>query len=356
MVLNVDPAELISSAAQLAGTALGTHAALPGGWVVPAAADHVSAWKVPVLNGRTAELFNQTSRVLHGIHGTAGDIGAAAAAYSAADAQGGTAVDGSGGEVLTNPVVPVEEFGQRVPPEYTFPGAGSAVDPLTFAQHLHAGPGPGPASGFADDIRQYLGGAHNDAATTVSGAMQAMRNWTPVGDAAAATLSGHASDLNVLGGALQELIDSIDTYSTAFQTAKAIHPTPQEIIDARRRLIAAMRSKDEPGILLELAILEEQNALSASTISDYATTVGLKTLTDTTTTTPPKTTTTGASGPSSAASDSSTMAAILPALASLMSAGAQGASELEPEPGPGPEPEPQRFDRCPVLPRRRFDT
>ncbi len=320
MPLNVDPAELISSAQQLVEAARGTAAALPGGWLVPAGADPVSAQAVPVLNAQAQELFNRTSAVLQGVHGTARDIGASAAGYSATDAEGGSMVNGSGSDVLTNPVAPTVDFGRRTAPTYTFPETGASVDPLTFAEGLHSGPGAGPASGFADSVRQYLGGAHTDATTTVTDTAQTMQNWTPVGTQAATVLTGHASDLDSLGSGLQSLIDGVATYSDAFRTAKATHPTPQEIIATRQELLGAMRSKNEAATAAALAKYQEQNARSAATISSYASTVGAKTSTGGAASTAA---TAGATNSGSGSSDLSSLASMLP-LMSMM--GSQGLS------------------------------
>jgi|GEM_PF-6572236 len=324
MALNVNPAELISSAQQLAETARGTAAALPGSWVVPAGTEPVSAQAVPALNAQAQELFNQTSAVLRGVHGTAGNIGASAAGYSTTDAEGGAMVNGSGGDVLTNPIASGADFGQRTAPTYTFPDTGVSVDPLTFAEGLHSGPGAGPASGFADDVRQYLGGAHTDATTTVTDTAQTMQNWTPVGTQAATVLTGHASNLDTLGTGLQSLIDSVETYSGAFQTAKATHPTPQEIIATRQELLSAMRSKNEPAMLAALGKYQEQNARSAATISSYASTVGAKTGTSAATSSAATAGTANSdSGTSSGSSDLSSLESMLPMLSMM---GSQGLS------------------------------
>ncbi|WP_216897860.1 PE family protein [Nocardia alni] len=323
MPLNVDPAELISSAQQLAETARGTAAALPGSWVVPAGADPVSAQAVPALNAQAQALFNQTSAVLRGVHATAGEIGASAAGYSAADAEGGAMVNGAGSDVLTNPIASAENFGPRTAPVYTFPDTGASIDPLTFAEGLHSGPGTGLASGFADDVRQYLGGAHTDATGTVTDTAQTMQNWTPVGTRAATVLTGHASNLDSLGSGMRSLVDGVDTYSGAFQTAKATHPTPQEIIATRQELLGAMRSKNEVAMAAALAKYQEQNARSAATISSYASTVGAKTGTSAATSSAATSAATSNSSTGSGSSDLSSLASMLP-LMSMM--GAQGLS------------------------------
>src|SRR6266568_5626710 len=152
MVLNVDPAELVSVATQLANTATGTAAALPRGWVVPGAADPVSVQAVPALNKTKAELANKVTDVLqHGVHGTAADIGASAADYSTADAAGGRLVGGSGDATITNPVTSQGNYVRHVAPETATPSV-EAVDPLTLAEQLHSGPGTSQATALADEF------------------------------------------------------------------------------------------------------------------------------------------------------------------------------------------------------------
>ncbi|WP_280309685.1 PPE domain-containing protein, partial [Nocardia abscessus] len=161
-------------------------------------------------------------------------------------------------------------------PGLGFRGGGGAVDPLTFAQQLHSGPGPGAAKGFADALRKFAGGPHLAAVEEVNSAAKSMQHWEPVGAAAATELGRRRGWLDQLGAGLGLLADGIDTYSDAFRTAKAKHPTPAEIIAARKELIAAMRSKNELGIQAALAKFNEQNARSAETITGYSTEVGSK--------------------------------------------------------------------------------
>ncbi|WP_181725621.1 PPE domain-containing protein [Nocardia gipuzkoensis] len=276
MALKVDPQELVAAASKLAAMARDTGAALPGGWVVPAGADPISAAAVPQLNAQAASLFNGMAGVLTDIQRTAYNIGAAAADYTAADDRNARTINGSGGDLLANPVGEVQELGQRRPPALRFPVAGGAVDPLTFAKQLHSGPGPGAAKGFADALRKFAGGPHLAAVEEVNSAAKSMQHWEPVGAAAATELGQRRGWLDQLGAGLGLLADGIDTYSDAFRTAKAKHPTPEEIIAARKELIAAMRSKNELGIQAALAKFNEQNARSAETITGYSTEVGSK--------------------------------------------------------------------------------
>ncbi|WP_280239547.1 PE domain-containing protein, partial [Nocardia abscessus] len=186
MALNVDPQELVAAASKLAAMARDTAAALPGGWVVPAGADPISAAAVPQLNAQAASLFNGLAGVLTDVQRTAFNIGAAAADYTAADDRGAREINGGGSELVDNPVGEVQETGHRRPPALRFPVAGGAVDPLTFAQQLHSGPGPGAAKGFADALRKFAGGPHLAAVDGVNSAAKSMQNWEPVGGGAGA--------------------------------------------------------------------------------------------------------------------------------------------------------------------------
>ncbi|MBU3066811.1 hypothetical protein KO481_35495 [Nocardia sp. NEAU-G5] len=276
MVLNVDPAELASVASGLANMATGTAAALPRGWVAPGGADPVSAQAVPVLNLAKAELANKVTDVLqHGVHGTAANIGASAADYSTADAEGGSRFGGSSGGTVANPVTVQGSYVRHVPPAPTTSGV-EPVDPLTLAEQFHSGPGVTQAGSFADEVRNYLGGAHAAAHSHVTAAAQTVQGWQPVGEQVARSLIGHADSLDQLGGGLQSLIDGIDTYRNAFTTAKAAHPTPAEILATRRELLTAMRSKNPAALAEAMAKFEEQNALSAGVLANYATAVGVE--------------------------------------------------------------------------------
>ncbi|MFQ6395103.1 PPE domain-containing protein [Nocardia sp. KC 131] len=276
MALEVDPDELVRNAAKLAELARQTGMALPKGWVVPAGTDPISASYVPRLNNDAATLFNGMLQALNNIQQTAHHVGAAANEYSKADGAGARDISGTGGGEVANPVPVVEQVGLRRPPVHTFPATGPTVDPLTFAQQLHNGPGPGGANSFADSIRQFAGAFHATAMEGTGEAARAMQNWRPVGSAAAADIEKHRGWLDRYGNQMNTLADAADTYGHAFRTAKDKHPTPQEIIAARKKLLSAMRSKNELAIEEALAKFQAQNALSAETITGYTTTVGSK--------------------------------------------------------------------------------
>ncbi|WP_330232517.1 PPE domain-containing protein [Nocardia sp. NBC_00508] len=324
MPLNVDPQELVATAAKLAAMARDTGAALPPGWVVPAGADPISAQAVPQLNAQAASLLNGMIGVLNEIQRTAYNVGAAAVDYTEEDDRGAQTIGGSGRDIVANPVGEVQEVSQRRPPSIRFPVAGGAVDPLTFAKQLHTGPGPGAAKGFADALRSFTGGPHLLATEGVDSAARVMQNWEPVGAAAATELGQRRGWLDQIGTGLGLLADGIDTYSDAFRTAKAKHPTPQEIIAARKELLAAMRSKNELGIQAALAKFNEQNARSMETITGYTTEVGSKV---------------GAGegtgegngngkGNGSGGGDSSALSSMLPALMSAMASAGMPLAEL----------------------------
>ncbi|UGT63357.1 hypothetical protein [Nocardia asteroides] len=268
MVLNVDIDELVRTAAALAALAREAGGAIPGGWVVPAGADPISATAVPRLNGQTATLLNELGGLLGEIQRTASKVGAAAVDYTATDADGSRALGGSGGEQAVNPVPEIVPLPIRLPP----PVGGvpdATVDPLTFARALHAGPGPGRAAEFAGTVRNFAGTLLAGTAPGMTAAAGVLQGWTPVGATASTELLGQHGRLTGLGARLGTLADGIDSYGTAFRLAKAKHPTPQEIMAARRKLLAALRSKDPVGTELALAEFQEQNARSAETITGY---------------------------------------------------------------------------------------
>ncbi|WP_328404190.1 PPE domain-containing protein [Nocardia sp. NBC_00403] len=276
MAMHVDLDELVRNAARLAELARQTGTALPKGWVVPAGADPISASYVPRLNNDAAKVFNGIAQVLNNLQHTAHHIGAAATEYSKGDAHGAQVIGGSGAEEVANPVPVVESLGLRRPPVHTFPASGGTVDPLTFAKQLHAGPGPGGATSFAESLRQFAGSFHANAVEGADQAAQAMQHWRPVGSAAAADIAEHRGWLDRFGSEMHTLADAADTYGNAFRTAKDKHPTPQEIMAARKKLLTAMRSKNQLAIEEALAKFQAQNALSAETITGYSTAVGSK--------------------------------------------------------------------------------
>lgn len=325
MVLKVDPQELVAVAAKLAAAARDAGAAMPTGWVVPGGADPVSAAAVPALNKQATSLLNGVASVLTDVQRTAYNIGAAAADYTEADDRGARTVGGSGGDILANPVGDVQEIGRRRMPAIQFPASGGSVDPLTFAQQLHSGPGTSAAKGFADSLRRFAGSSHLAAIEEVSAASKSMQNWEPVGTAAAGELDQRRGFLDQLGTGLGLLADGIDTYSNAFQTAKAKHPTPEEIIATRKELLTAMRSKNEAAIAAAMAKFNEQNARSAETITGYSTEVGSKVGESEAGS---STGTDGKTGTGSGDNSSNMLSQMLPALMSAMSAAGMPLSQL----------------------------
>lgn len=276
MALNVDPAQLAAAASQLAELANGTGGEIPTSWVLPAGSDPISAGSVPHLNNKAANAFNGMAGVLNDIHRLAHEVGASASDYTGADDQGAREVNGSGGEVIDNPVAPVALPGQWRPPTFNMPAAAAAGDPLVYSQQLRAGPGTGPANGFTADVRNFLAGAHPKIVSGVDAAAQALQHWTPVGSEAAGHLNRFRNELDNQRGELEKLLDMVDTYTGAFDTAKAKHPTPEEIIATRKELLRAIRTKDQLGIQKALAEYEEQNARSAETMGGYSSTVNGK--------------------------------------------------------------------------------
>ncbi|ONM46348.1 PPE domain-containing protein [Nocardia donostiensis] len=271
MALNVDLGELAAVAAQAADLARTTGAAMPRGWVLPAGADPISAAAVPKLNADAAALFNGVVGVLNKIQKTAHNIGAAAVDYAAADMQGAQHIGGSGGADVTNPVPQIEQLGlRRVPPALSTMTSTGGGDPLVYAQQLHTGPGPGPAMRFAESVRSFTSDTYTVAAADIDRASGVMQRWTPVGADAATELTTYRGWLDQLATALGKLADDADAYGNAFSTAKAKHPTPEEIIAARKELVRAMRSRDEIGTQAALAKFQEQNARSTETMTGYS--------------------------------------------------------------------------------------
>ncbi|MCU1648197.1 MAG: hypothetical protein JWN03_8472 [Nocardia sp.] len=319
VALNVDPQAVVEVATGLVGLARNTARALPSGWVVPAGADPISAETVPDLNAQTAALFNQFHGIMALTHQTAYRTGASAAAYSAADEIGARMINGSSGDSVVNPVEPPQQPVLLQAPISTLPSVGGAVDPLVFARQLHTGPGPGPANEFATAVRGFLSGPHNTATTGIDNAIAAVQQWTPVGGAVADELGVYRGQLDELGTNLTDLIGRIETYSQAFATAKAKHPTPQEITATRQELSAAMRSKNQFAMQDALAKFREQQSRSSETIGQYTATVNTKNSTA-------PTQSTGASSGNSASSgnDLSMMEQMLPSLISAMSSSGLG--------------------------------
>ncbi|MFE3758729.1 hypothetical protein ACFXO9_30875 [Nocardia tengchongensis] len=328
MVLNVDPEEMVAAATALWDLIHDTHAALPTGWPVPAGGDLHSAVAVNALRAQVESVFNRGVEVLNRIARHPNQIVAAMADYTAADSAGAESLgQGGGSDLSANPPV-IEKFSPRQAPVASIPAA--TVDPLAFAQQLHSGPGTGPARAFADSIRHYLGEAHLAALDGLGNAMDTIANWTPVGTTVAAQLGAVQDGLGDLGSSLDSLASGVEGYADAFQTAKSRHPTPQEIIANRQKLLAAMRSKNAPALEEALARFNEQNTVSGQTQADYAAAVGSKTATRPVGTDPTSSLGTGgtsanggvqSSGQNAAAS---TLSQMLPSLLSAMTnAGSQ---------------------------------
>ncbi|WP_405136710.1 PPE domain-containing protein [Nocardia sp. NBC_01388] len=276
--MNVDPHELVDVASALAALVRATHGALPAAWVQPAGADPITAEYVPQLNAQKAALANQVIGALNQVHPMAHHIGSSAADYTTTDNLSGRTL-GGGGDPVTNPVSMMEPLAAQQVPISSFPVPSGSVDPLTLARQLHSGPGPGPAAEFANELRTYVAGSHRAAVDGLGIASDTLQNWTPVGTAVATQLTGHRYQLDELGAGLSDLADGIDGYSNAFRSAKTRHPTPQELIAARRHLLAAMRSKNAAAIEAALVKFNELNARSAETFSQYVAEVNSRTTT-----------------------------------------------------------------------------
>ncbi|WP_327146933.1 PPE domain-containing protein [Nocardia sp. NBC_01327] len=279
MALNVDPQELVSAAAALSALAQEVHAALPAGWVHPAGGDTHSALATSHYNAQAESAINNVIAVLNGLAPHAQQIGAAAADYTRADEAGGRQMGGGGSEIIANPVAAQVPFETRQAPIAPLAAGPPSIDPLTFAQQLHSGPGPAPARAFADSVRQFLGGAHAAAQDGLQNAVPVMNNWTPVGTTVASHLNDYQNQLSQIGDGLDGIASGVDAYADAFQTAKSRHPTPQEITATRQRLLAAMRS-NSPALAAALAEFNDQTALSGQTHAAYTAAVNSTTATN----------------------------------------------------------------------------
>ncbi|WP_280233638.1 PPE domain-containing protein [Nocardia cyriacigeorgica] len=266
--MNVDPGALVAAASALSTAAGETARALPPGWVTPAGADPISSGVVPRLNTQAAALLNGTIDVLNAVAREAHKIGTSAANYSLADDDGARAINGSGADLVADPVGEPQPLPHRIPPALTAPPSGP-VDSLTFAHGLRAGPGPGPAHEFANALRGFTRDVFPIANQVVNNASSAMSHWTPVGEKAATNLTRYQGWLDRLVTGMTMLADSVDSYGQAFRNAKSTHPTPEEIEAARKELLAAMRSKDGAWKAAALKKFEDQKIQSAWAIGDY---------------------------------------------------------------------------------------
>ncbi|WP_067694160.1 PE family protein [Nocardia jejuensis] len=273
MAMNVEPAELIAAAATLWRLVQEAHAALPTSWVPAAGADLPSTVASALHSAHAESTVNGVIDIANRAAAHAHHIGAAAVDYTLADDEGSRTIGGRGAATVANPVASGEQFTLRHAPPPPVAGAGT-VDSLTFAQQLHAGPGPGPAQAYADSIQQYLKGPHRDAMDGIENLIPIMNSWTPIGTTVAGHLSTFTQQLNDIGSSMGTLAANITDYADAFRTAKTQHPTPQEIIATRKRLLAASRAKDSAALTRALTEFNEQNALSTQTHTTYISEVG----------------------------------------------------------------------------------
>ncbi|MEU4314145.1 PPE domain-containing protein [Nocardia sp. NPDC024068] len=331
MALNVDLGELVSVAGRSADTARITGAAMPREWVLPAGKDPISAQAVPQLNSQAASLFNATVGVLNKIQRDAHLVGQAAVDYAAADDEGARLINGSGGELVNNPVPAVEQVGlRRVPPGLaTMPVVTG--DPLTFAQQLQNGPGPEPAHRFADSVRLFNTTSRMQAAGDMDRAGAVLQHWSPVGSDVALRFGTYRGWMDQLGDAMDKLAQSAESYGNAFARVKAKHPTPEEIKAARKRMLAAARSKNEAALAAATAEYNELNLRSGEAAGSYASETGFSVANSESGAAGAQGTGGGqeAGAGAGAGSSDQMLSQMLPMLMSMMGLGANGLSETE---------------------------
>lgn len=271
MALDVDPAELASAAASLRNGAQETTDGIKHG-SMPRAGDDagsfITQWQI---NQRLAALRNSLNQVKFDFLASADKIDAAGKDYTAADLAAAEALIGRGGGGSGS----AQTAQQNTPTAETAPlpfpsgAATSAVDALTFARRLHAGPGPGASRAFAREIRQYLLGPHQSALSTLDDAVARLANWAPVGAAARDEIRRHRGRLEQIGTGLDELATHIDNYSDAFGRGHTSHPTPGQLEAARKELRDALASGDDLAIQRALAKYQALNAQSAESSRQY---------------------------------------------------------------------------------------
>ncbi|WP_459549675.1 PPE domain-containing protein [Nocardia sp. X0981] len=321
MPLNVDLGELVSVAGQSADLARITGASMPREWVLPAGADPISAQAVPQLNAQAAALFNATVGVLNKIQRDAHHIGQAAVEYATAEDAGARLINGSGAELVANPVPAVEPVGlRRVPPALSNMPVVTG-DPLTFAQQLHSGPGPEPAQRFADSVRSFNTLARAQAADDMDRAGSVLQHWSPVGSEVAQRFATYRGWMDHLGDAMEKLARGAEDYGNAFARVKAKHPTPQEILAARKKMLAAARSKNEAALAAATAEYNELNARSGEATGSYVAETGTGVTNSQQGT--------EAATQSGSGSGDQMLAQMLPMLMSMMNLGANGLSDTE---------------------------
>lgn len=323
MALNVDLGELVSVAGRSADTARVTGAAMPREWVLPAGTDPISAQAVPQLNSQAAALFNATIGVLNKIQRDAHLVGQAAVEYSATDDEGARLINGSGADLVSNPVPAIEQVGlRRVPPGLsTMPVVTG--DPLTFAQQLQNGPGAGPAYRFADSVRLFNTSSRTQASGDMDRAGSVLQHWSPVGSDVAQRFATYRGWMDHLGDAMEKLAQGAESYGNAFTRVKAKHPTPEEIRAARKRMLAAARSKNEAALAAATAEYNELNARAGEATGSYVSETGTGVAESEAGAASSQT----AGGGQQSGSGDQMLSQMLPMLMSMMGLGANGLSE-----------------------------
>ncbi|MGX1778196.1 PPE domain-containing protein [Nocardia brasiliensis] len=312
MDLEVDPADIIGQAVRTQGALHDAATGRPNGWVLAPGRDSLSRGTAAVRNAETAGLVNEASWLVRRLQETAHKVGESGANYTDAD-DAAAQLFGGAGPVLTNPVPEPDALNPRNPPPLPDPVGSASVDSLTFAQQLRDGHGTAPATEFAQRLRGFADRIES-ATQSVDEAITTMGRWRPVGAAAAAEFTRDRSRLAQVGTGLRRLADDIDGDMRSFREVVTKHPEPEDISATRKRLIAAMKSRNGAAIAQARAEFDDQNARSHEAITGYSTALGSAGAAR------------GSTG-SSAADNNSMMAMMLPAMMSALSAAAPMAQQ-----------------------------
>ncbi|MFJ9370086.1 hypothetical protein ACIRRA_37490 [Nocardia sp. NPDC101769] len=331
MDLSVNPDEQLRAAQALDELHRRLHAGLPSTWAQPAGHDVNSHAVTTGINAGIQDSRNQAIAHFNELARHPHLMGAAMADLTQTDGDGAWSIGGSGGEGRPNPIEPPTTYAPHSAPVPTPPTA-TAVDPLIFAQQLHAGPGTGPTRDLANSLRQYRSGPYSSGLDELQGLLPVIADWTPVGTAIAAHLGTVQQQLSDLGDALDGHASALDNYADAFDTAKNRHPTPQEIQSTRKKLLAAMKTRPQDPVAVAQALAEfnEHNARSVQTFTEYTAKAGTSANPGDTGGDPSKPTTSGGQPVPSGTGTSngnngnqnSMMAEVLPALLSSAMSGA----------------------------------
>ncbi|GAB2559309.1 hypothetical protein [Nocardia heshunensis] len=275
MDLSVNPDEQLRAAQALDDLHRRLHAGLPLTWAQPAGQDVNSHVATTGINAGIQDSRNQIIAFFNELARHPHPMGAAIAALTQTDGDGARSIGGSGGDGRPNPIEPPPTYAPHSAPVPT-PAIAAAVDPLTFAQQLHAGPGTGPTRDLANSIRQYRSGPYSSGLDELQGLLPVIADWTPVGTAIAAHLGTVQQKLSDLGDTLDGHASTLDNYADAFDTAKNRHPTPQEIQTTRTKLLALMKTRPQDPIAVTRALAEfnEHNARSVQTFTEYTAKTG----------------------------------------------------------------------------------